>query len=249
MAYNHPAPAARGEGDRETAMSAIDAGVVFLPRLTTLVGDADFATAPLDVSRQGGAQFQVWRGPIRVSSGSGTLTLHIEESFDAQSWSLGPATVTTGIVIQEAVPHFFSYSFRLRWFRLRFVLAGTNPMVSCWAEGLLRGGGEGMWGSPMAVPGLPHGMVAGREPPAPWWARDADAARAAGGFVGGVLSTGVLDPRDYPTRGAWEIALRNARAIGWSGAGMPELGVVANPWGPVAPPAAPPVAPPIGPGP
>src|SRR5687767_11241226 len=103
-------------------MSAIDAGLVFLPRFTTLVGEATFSTAPLDVSGQGGAQFQVWRGPIRVSSGSGALVVYLEESLDAQLWSLGATTVTNGITILENVPHFFSYTFRLRWFRVRFAL-------------------------------------------------------------------------------------------------------------------------------
>jgi hypothetical protein len=126
-------------------MPTVDAGVVFLPRLTTLVGATTFSTAPLDVSQQGGAQFQVWRGPIRLASGSGTLTLFLEESLDCQAWGLGPAT-PQGITIPESATQFFSYDFRLRWFRLRFVLAGTAPMVSCWAEGILRGGEGGLWG-------------------------------------------------------------------------------------------------------
>ena len=130
-------------------MPAVDAALVFLPRFTTLVGASTFATAPLDVSRQGGAQFQVWRGPIRVASGSGSLTLYVEESLDAQagSWALGPST-PQGIPILENQNHFLSYSFRLRWFRLRLALAGTDPMVSCWAEGLLRGGDGGLWSAP-----------------------------------------------------------------------------------------------------
>lgn len=127
-------------------MSSVDAGIVFLPRFTTLVGQTDFLTAPLDVSRQGGIQFQVWRGPIRTSSGTGEMNLLLEESFDAVTWALGPSTAQAYTLLEDT-PHFFSYSFRLRWFRLKFTLAGTNPMVSCWAEGLLRGGDGGMWGS------------------------------------------------------------------------------------------------------
>lgn len=127
-------------------MSSVDAGIVFLPRITTLVGQTDFLTAPLDVSRQGGIQFQVWRGPIRTSSGTGEMNLLLEESFDAVTWALGPS-VAQAFTLLENTPHFFSYSFRLRWFRLKFTLAGTDPMVSCWAEGLLRGGDGGMWGT------------------------------------------------------------------------------------------------------
>jgi len=225
-------------------MSAVDAGVVFLPRFTALVGDATFTTAPLDVSRQGGAQFQVWRGPIRVATGAGSLTLFLEESLDAQSWSLGPS-VTTGIPILEAVTHFLSYSFRLRWFRLKFTLAGDAPMVSCWAEGLLRGGGEGMWGAPpMALPspGAPHGAVTERSAqPQPWWVNDPDALGASGG----VLSSGTpLNPRDYATKGAWLAALDTLRR-GWS---VDDLRSMWTPgtgaFGPAAPPVPPPLLPP-----
>lgn len=147
-------------------MAAVDAGLVFLPRTTTLVGAASFATAPLDVSRQGGTQFQVWRGPIRVASGAGTLTMFMEESLDCQSWALGPITAQ-GIVIPENDPKFFSYDFRLRWFRVRFELSGTDPMVLCWAEGLMREGGAGIYGSPVPVPLSAMGEAAGEVPAEP----------------------------------------------------------------------------------
>ena len=164
-------------------MAAIDAGVVFLPRFTTLVGDTSFATAPLDVSRQGGVQFQVWRGPIRTSSGSGTLGILLQESFDGQTWSVpggGGPTAGSPTLIGEAGPAFFSYTFRLRWFRVVFDLNGTNPMVTCWAEGLLRGGGEGMWGGAHDIAGdmaravaeRPSGKMPGppiQVVPEAWW--------------------------------------------------------------------------------
>jgi hypothetical protein len=133
-------------------MPAIDASLVFLPRFTTLAGATEFTTAPLDVSGQAGTQFQVWRGPIRVSSGgAGTFTLYIEESLDAQSWALGPST-PQGFLIAENATVFFAYSFRLRWFRLRVALGGTNPIGTCWAEGILRAGDGGMWGMPSLNP-------------------------------------------------------------------------------------------------
>ena len=246
-------------------MSAVDAGLVFLPRLTSLVGEASFTTAPLDVSRQGGAQFQVWRGPIRVSSGSGSLLVYLEESFDAQTWSLGATTVTNGLTILENVPHFFSYSFRLRWFRLRFSLSGTNPMVSCWAEGLLRGGGEGMWGfGPAAVPsGLPHGALAegAPRPVTPWWMSDPHALELTNNPLGMNYSGTPLDPRRFHTRESWERELERASRNMWSPLGyipsgswnmmpwMPGLAGGGGGFGPLAPSAAPPVAPPPGKGP
>lgn len=140
-------------------MAGVDAGLVLLPRFTTLVGATSFVTAPLDLSQQGGAQFQVWRGPIRVASGSGTLTMYMEESLDCQSWALGPLS-PPGTVIPENDPKFFSYDLRLRWFRVRFVLAGTDPMVVVWAGGLLRGGGGAAYGSlERATAGEPAGEV------------------------------------------------------------------------------------------
>lgn len=140
-------------------MPATDAGLVFLPRFTTLVGETTFTTAPLDVTGQAGTQFQVWRGPIRNTGGTPAFTLYIEESLDAESWALGPST-PQGFPILENATQFFAYSFRLRWFRLRIYVSGTNPMVSCWAEGILRGGDGGMWGMPAANPLSAAGALA-----------------------------------------------------------------------------------------
>jgi hypothetical protein len=123
------------------AGETVDASIVFLPRLTTLVGSTGsvFTTLPLDVSQFSGVQFQVWRGPMS----GGTFDLYLEESLDAQNWVLGPSTPTPFDFTSE-MTKFFSYSFRLRWFRLRIHATG---IVTCWAEGLLRGGGAGAWPS------------------------------------------------------------------------------------------------------
>jgi hypothetical protein len=126
-------------------MPAIDSSFVIMPRFTTLVGQATFTTMPMDVSAYGGAQFQVWRGPFRVSDGGvGTLNVYLEESLDTQTWVTGPST-PAAYPVNPFETKFFSYDFRLRWFRLRIVTTGANPIVTCWAEGLLRGGGGGLW--------------------------------------------------------------------------------------------------------
>lgn len=145
----------------------MDGKIVFLARPTTLVGaqsgTAEFTTQPLDVSGQGGAQFQVWRGPS-----SGKVLLYLEESLDGVKWVLGPSTPTAYELTADDTK-FFSYSFRLRWFRLKAELVVTSvawPKVTMWAEGLLRGGGAGVWpsavagSSPLAA-GLAAGGVAG----------------------------------------------------------------------------------------
>lgn len=140
-------------------MSAVDSAIVFLPRPTTLAGAATFTSTPLDVSRWGSMQIQVWRGPIR---GGGSYLAYLEESADTEVWTLGPsapegfdpADGETGGDPSFARPQFFSYAFRLRWFRLRVVLAAAGgatapqgPVVTTWAEGFLRdgGGGPGTW--------------------------------------------------------------------------------------------------------
>ncbi|MCE9637730.1 MAG: hypothetical protein K8T90_18680 [Planctomycetes bacterium] len=129
-------------------MADVDAAIAFLPRFTTLVGASSFTTLPLDVSRFGSAQFQIWRGPLRGTTP--TFLAYLEESLDAEHWVLGPSTPTGYDPATDdptlVRPKLFSYGFRLRWFRVRVELGGTNPGVTCWAEGLLRdGGGGGAW--------------------------------------------------------------------------------------------------------
>ena len=134
-------------------MSSVDAAIVFLPRFTTLIGASSFKTQPLDVSQFGSAQFQVWRGPLRGTDP--TFLIYLEESLDGNNWVLGPSTPqgydpgTDDPTLQR--PKLFSYAFRLRWFRVRVELGGTDPVATCWAEGLLRNaGGGGAW---RATPG------------------------------------------------------------------------------------------------
>jgi hypothetical protein len=137
----------------EAPMSAVDAGIVLLARPTTLIGATTFTTEPLDVSSYGSVEFQVWRGPI-AGGGGPTILFYFEESLDAQTWALGPSAPTgydpanpvTGGDPTFDRPQFFSYGFRLRWFRIRVALTGAAPVVSCWAEGLLRDG------PPLAAP-------------------------------------------------------------------------------------------------
>lgn len=147
-------------------METVDAAIVFLPRFTTLVGaDTDFATLPLDVSRYSGVQFQIWRSPMP----GGAFAFYLEESLDAQTWVLGPA-VPAAVALTSEDTKFCSYNFRLRWFRLRVRLSGTGWIaVTCWAEGLLRAGGSGVWpvagpvaaGTPAGVAGRPSATGAG----------------------------------------------------------------------------------------
>ncbi|MCE9637719.1 MAG: hypothetical protein K8T90_18625 [Planctomycetes bacterium] len=138
-------------------MADVDAAIVFLPRFTTLAGATSFATQPMDVSAYGGVQFQLWRGPFRTKSPSpaAKLTAYLEESLDTETWVLGPSAPGPHVIGQAEIK-FFSYDFRLRWFRLRIAVEGDEPMVTCWAEGLLRSGGGGVWPT---LGGAPAGEV------------------------------------------------------------------------------------------
>lgn len=143
-------------------MPATDTSFVLMPRFTTLVGATTFTTLPMDVSGYAGAQFHVWRGPFRTTSSDPppeppAFTVFLEESLDTLSWVLGPST-PTAFTILEADAKFFSYDFRLRWFRLKVVVTGQHPVVTCWAEGLLRGGGGGAWPD-MGIDAGPAGAV------------------------------------------------------------------------------------------
>lgn len=174
-------------------METVDATIVFLPRFTTLVGNAtdEFTTLPLDVSKYSGVQFQIWRGPMSA----GTFTLKIEESLDANTWVLGPST-PDGIELNNDETKFISYSFRLRWFRLKITLGeDANIVVSCWAEGLLRGGGGGVWGPPRGS--LPSGETVGGvvTPPQPERTKGPAAqegARSKGGVIEGLLQQDLM---------------------------------------------------------
>ena len=111
-------------------MAAAESTIVFLPRFTMFAGAGEYITQPLDVSQFASAQFQFGRA---VSAGE--LRLYLEESLDCVEWTLG-ASAPKGVVIASSKTKFFSYGFRLRWFRLRVMT--TGDLVTCWAEGILR---------------------------------------------------------------------------------------------------------------
>jgi hypothetical protein len=124
---------------------AAESTIVLLPRFTTLVGAGTYLTAPLDVSRFGSAQFQVWRGFFTYADESPLLpkfTIYFEESLDGLYWVQGPSAAKPW-VIEADKTKLFSYGFRLRWFRLRVAITRESPgpqnvILTCWAEGLLR---------------------------------------------------------------------------------------------------------------
>ena len=123
-------------------MAGAESALVLIPRFTSLVGNGEFTTVPLDVSAFGSAQIELWRGPLIGFPGNARFRAYLEESLDGVNWQPDAASATAhdpGPSASMVLSHIFS----LRWFRIRVKLdlsAGQSqqPMVTCWAEGMLR---------------------------------------------------------------------------------------------------------------
>ena len=109
--------------------------VLFLPKFSTLAGAASFTSVPLDVSALESIQIVAWRGALRGTDP--TFQVILEESMDAEVWTAG-AVAATGYDPGADTTKQLRYCFELRWFRVRVELGGTDPMVTCWVEGLMR---------------------------------------------------------------------------------------------------------------
>jgi len=113
-------------------MPKIVTPAVLVPRFTTIVGPGhNWMTLPVDVAAYESASITVWRGPpIGTVTGFGFAFL---ESTDRSAWADIPGTVVVDPgPARESVVEF---DFSKRWFRIGLVLTGTNPGVTCWAQG------------------------------------------------------------------------------------------------------------------
>lgn len=123
-------------------MAGAESALVLIPRFTSFVGAGEFATAPLDVSGFGSAQIELWRGPLIGTPGMVTFRAYLEESLDGVSWQ-PPSASSQAHDPGASSSMVLSQIFSLRWFRVRVVLAlnppgSVQPVVTCWAEGMLR---------------------------------------------------------------------------------------------------------------
>jgi len=107
--------------------------LVLIPRYTTLAGAATFTTIGMEVTDYEAALVNVWRGPL---SGGGTFAASFEESSDGVTW----ATCTNGTGGDPGSETEVQYNptLKRRWFRIKVVLTGTNPVVTLWALGFLQ---------------------------------------------------------------------------------------------------------------
>jgi len=106
--------------------------LVMVPRFTTLVGAGEFATAPLDVQRFARVVLTVWRGYLLGTSP--TFHLYLEVSHDAPT-DAADWVQLDDLTLNDDQAATIDHSLTRRWLRVRVVLGGTNPWVTCWASG------------------------------------------------------------------------------------------------------------------
>lgn len=107
--------------------------VVLVPRFTTFVGASDFVPFVLDVTAYAALELTVWRAPLVGTTP--IFRVFCYESIDRVLWSecSGPQ----GDEPPESVETPYVWQLTSRWLRLRLALGGTNPGVTCWAQGFL----------------------------------------------------------------------------------------------------------------
>jgi hypothetical protein len=88
----------------------------------------------MDVTDFEKAILNVWRGAM-IGSASPTFAISFEESTDQDTWT----TCTNGTGGDPGANTEAQYSPTLakRWFRVKIIVGGTNPGVTCWAVGFL----------------------------------------------------------------------------------------------------------------
>ena len=106
--------------------------LVMAPRWTTYIGEGEFGTAPLDVSRYATAYLTFWRS---AASGD-SFKAEFQTSHDAAQWFNEIAAITTaGATDRLVIP------LSRRWFRLLVTLEEDETFhyaaVTAWAVGSL----------------------------------------------------------------------------------------------------------------
>jgi hypothetical protein len=106
--------------------------VVLMPRYTGLIGARTFTTTPVNVESFARAALTIWRGYMPGTSP--TFTIDIQDSHDGETWTnLNTSAITTTDDGLATV----AVNLSRRWLRVKVVLGGTNPAVSCWVTGFL----------------------------------------------------------------------------------------------------------------
>ena len=111
--------------------------LVLIPRFSTYAGEANyFSTIAMDVTEFQTAIVNVWRGPMVASGGTPAFKVTFQESTDQDSWSTCGSTSADTAVAEDTETQ-FNADLKKRWFRMRVLLEGTNPVATAWAVGFL----------------------------------------------------------------------------------------------------------------
>lgn len=107
--------------------------IVLIPRFTTYAGASTFFSYALEVGAYSELTLTAWRAPL-VGSGA-VFQLSVEESLDRTEWQdcAGSQDVDPGTNVEAP----YAWPLTQRWMRTRLVLAGSSPVVTCWAQGFL----------------------------------------------------------------------------------------------------------------
>ena len=107
--------------------------LVMLPRFSSFNGAATFTTVGMDVTDFTKAILNVWRAPMNGTSP--TFAISFEESTDQENW--GTCSGGSGGDPGANTEAQYTPTLSKRWFRVKLVLGGTQPSVTCWAIGFL----------------------------------------------------------------------------------------------------------------
>lgn len=107
--------------------------LILLPRFSTLAGAGDFTTQAINVSAYEGADVSVWMGRMVGAGGSATAT--VQESTDQAVWVT--CAGTSEVALSDNSEQTLTPTFARPWMRLKVNLAGTAPVMTCYAVGYL----------------------------------------------------------------------------------------------------------------
>ena len=110
--------------------------LVLLPRYTTYAGASTFLTLAMDVTEYSSASVNVWRGKL-LGTDTPTVAFSLEESSDQVNWTACAGSGVTDFDPGQEDEEQRVATLGKRWFRLKVVLGGTTPAVTCWAVGFL----------------------------------------------------------------------------------------------------------------